>query len=120
MNKNEDILFCLGGYDLEMVEIKKLFSANTIDFLDAGLSWGVSSIDYQKKPYCTQTTKAVTIRKTIIVIESADFPSKKAQFLYNDHHYERKDKPKAAEWVGCRALILQFDRPFFEKGATNI
>ncbi len=109
MNKIEDVLFCLGGYDLEMEEIKKILAAHNIDFLDADLSWGASWKDYQTEPYLEQIAKALNDGKTIVGIELSDFPSNKEQFMSIDHHNERQNEPCAIEQIAS-LLYVRFIR----------
>ncbi len=109
MKTKEDLLFCLGGYDLEMEEIKKILAAHNIDFLDAGLSWGASWKEYQEEPYGIQITRAIANGKTIVGIELAGFPANEKQFLSIDHHNERQNEPCAIEQIAS-LLNIQLNR----------
>ena len=40
-------VFLLGGYDLEMLEIKKILDSKNVEYKDKNLSWGAKLSDYQ-------------------------------------------------------------------------
>lgn len=44
--KKEDVVFLIGGSDLEMEEIKRILVERNIDFEDKGLGWGAKLSDY--------------------------------------------------------------------------
>jgi hypothetical protein len=50
MNKNMDYSFFLGGYDLEMLEIRKILEScgykENEDFFDKKLKWGAKLSEY--------------------------------------------------------------------------
>ena len=90
-------LFLMGGYDLEMLEIKAMLESRALSFLDAELSWGASWNDYQQAPYKNIIEEAIEGGRTIIGIELADFPDNNEHFHLIDHHNERQDEPSSIE-----------------------
>lgn len=94
----KNCLFLLGGYDLEMVEIKKLLKTQEIDFLDLKLKWGASWLDYKKGASLKNIEKALDEEKTLVAIELDDFP-KGYQYHLIDHHNEKQSEVSSIEQV---------------------
>lgn len=87
--------FLLGGYDLEMLEVKKLLKAHNQNFYDKNLSWGAKLSDYRgliKDDFTTYVG--------IELIEDIEPPK---NYISIDHHNENSKKPASIEQL---ALLL--------------
>jgi len=88
-------LFLLGGYDLEMLEIKKLLltyrkqNNNAIEIADLKLSWGAKLSSYQT--YLNKAENYTTIYGVELIkdIEAPD------NYVTIDHHNELAHRPAA-------------------------
>lgn len=84
---NKNIVFLLGGNDLEMAEIKNLLEVEQIPYQDNNLSWGASWDSY--KNWCLDKGKAY---EKIYGIELAgDKPA--ANCILIDHHGKNMNRP---------------------------
>jgi len=110
MDNTKDFIFLLGGYDLEMLEIKKLLikymnSSNPklqVNYVDGGLHWGAGLSNYKEQIPQLNTKKIVGIE----LIE--DFPAPSNYFCI-DHHGENSDRPSSLEQV-AKLLNVSIDR----------
>ena len=88
-------VFFLGGYDAEMVEIKKILEEQRIEFFDKNLSWGASLSAYK------HDLKNLSPEKVPVFIElRLDRPYPENSIII-DHHGEKagKDKKTSIEQV---------------------
>lgn len=89
-----DFLFILGGADLEMVEIKRLLTANGFaegkNMADHHLAWGAKLSDYQSLFNDTQTFVGIELLQDI---------APPAHYINIDHHNENSFKPSSLEQV---------------------
>lgn len=92
--KNKKMIFLLGGYDLEMIEIKKILENNNIDFIDKNLSWGAKLSDY-----LDEIEKYKSTDVTIYGIELEVDISLPKNYKEIDHHNENSNKPSSIEQV---------------------
>lgn len=86
--------FLLGGYDLEMIEIRRLLEDNRQLFTDKKLSWGASLEDYQDVTEAQSDHHFVgielTVRDTMLI---------PARYFEIDHHNEKSYLPASIEQV---------------------
>ena len=93
--------FLLGGYDLEMVEIRKLLEANAMPFADLHLTWGAKWSDYTAviEQYHRQTDWQ---NRPLVGIELSGPRPDFAMLI--DHHNELSHRPasivQVAELLG--------------------
>lgn len=95
MKKKENIVFLLGGHDLEMETIKDVLSQGGYSFIDKGLTWQTAKLSQYKE----EIVNAAAEGKTIYGIELVkDIPTPNG---YNsiDHHNDRSDSPSSLEQV---------------------
>ncbi len=129
----QNYLFLLGGYDLEMLTIRKLLEANDLDFLDAGLDWSNATW----KAYTQVDTKdkihlAISNKKTIVGIELRGACPFNGDHIDIDHHGDRESEPSSIEQVANllgleltseQTLIAANDKGYIpamvEQGATE-
>jgi hypothetical protein len=90
-------VFLLGGYDLEMVEIKQLLINLGIRFHDEKLHWGNAKL--------SAYSKFLNNEERFIGIELQSDIEPPANYTLIDHHNERSDSPSSIEQV---AEILNF------------
>lgn len=83
-------LFLLGGYDLEMIEIKKILEQQKQDYKDKKLRWGAKLSDYQEY---------FDTNKTIVAIELQNDITPPLNFINIDHHNDDANKPSSIEQV---------------------
>lgn len=91
---------CLGGHDLEMIEIARLLATRPdVTVFDRGLPWGAKA-----SAYLTDLSHALADARRIVLIEladdlPADFPRERLTWI--DHHgsLAGADKPTAVEQV---------------------
>jgi len=93
--KTEKYCFLIGGYDLEMIEIKKLLKAHNQHFYDKNLSWGAKLSAY-KGWMVDEFTTYVGLE----LIEDIKPPE---NYISIDHHNERSAEPASIEQL---ALLL--------------
>ena len=80
MNKSHsgnEYVFLLGGYDLEMVEIRKILEANKLHISDKHLTWGAKLSSYQDEFDDVRTFIGIELTRDI------DPP---ANYIEIDHH----------------------------------
>jgi len=93
-------LFLLGGYDLEMIEIKKILKENGVDFKDKHLSWGAKLSEYRE---CLDFDGEIY---GIELIEDIEPP---ANYRAIDHHDKRYKQKSSLEQV-AEILDLKLTR----------
>lgn len=87
-------IFLIGGYDLEMLEIKKILLEKGIDFLDKKLSWGAKWTDYSEYFELTKYKD-----KTFVGIELGDKEYMPDDAIDIEHHNFDSDKPSSIEQI---------------------
>jgi len=87
--KNE-IVFLLGGYDLEMVEIKNILQQHSKHYIDKKLSWGAKLSSYK------DVLNDTTIYYGIELIEDIEPPK---NYITIDHHNDNQNKKSSIEQV---------------------
>ena len=100
--KNEPV-FLLGGYDLEMLEIKKLLIKHNKHYIDRKLSWGARVSKYQ------DIIHPSTHYYGIELIEDIELPK---NYIAIDHHNEHQDNKSALEQI---AEILNVELSRYQK-----
>jgi len=100
--KNEPV-FLLGGYDLEMVEIKKLLIKYNKHYIDRKLSWGARVSKYQ------DIIHPSTHYYGIELIEDMELPK---NYIAIDHHNEHQDNKSSLEQI---AKILNVELSRYQK-----
>ena len=85
-----DKLFLLGGYDLEIVEIKKLLESKNIAYKDKNLNWGAKLSDYQDE---------LAFERTLYGIELEADITPPANYIEIDHHGKNDHKKSSLEQV---------------------
>jgi len=85
-----DKLFLLGGYDLEIVEIKKLLESKNIAYKDKNLNWGAKLSDYQDE---------LAFEGTLYGIELEADITPPANYIEIDHHGKNDHKKSSLEQV---------------------
>jgi hypothetical protein len=95
------MIFLLGGYDLEMLEIKEILNKENINYEDKKLSWGAKLSDYK------DLLEKYEDKNLIIygVELEADITLPK-NYVEIDHHGKNDDKPSSLEQV---AKILDIE-----------
>lgn len=85
-------LFLLGGYDLEMIEIKKILNEKKEEYFDKNLSWGAKLSYY---------TNEISENKDMEIVGIELIKDMKLDFNYIDidHHNENIDKKSSLEQV---------------------
>jgi len=90
--------FLLGGYDLEMQEIRQMLEENGyqegLDFLDFGLSWGACLSAYAQHFHTSRINVAIELTEDI---------SPPDRYLRIDHHNDLQDQ--AASLLQVAALL---------------
>jgi len=89
--KDNTYLFLLGGYDLEMVEIKKFLDLVGEVYIDKKLSWGAKLSAYQ-----ADLGRTDVVYVGIELIEDIPLP---ANYISIDHHNERSHEPASIEQI---------------------
>ena len=97
-SKTKPYLFVLGGYDLEMVEIRNLLENHDYSYLDAQLSWGASWDAYLNDSFHAALEMAQKKSHLVVGIELANFP-KSSGYLSINHHNEHENNPSSIEQV---------------------
>jgi len=85
-----DKLFLLGGYDLEMLEIKELLKSKNIDYKDKELKWGAKLSDYKEFLNFDGTLYGIELEQDIE-------PPK--NYIEIDHHGKNDHKLSSLEQV---------------------
>jgi hypothetical protein len=96
----EDFMFLLGGYDLEMLEIRKLLNGvkNSVspefivDYRDRNLQWGAGLSNY------SADIKELKSKKIVGIELAGDIPVP-PNYICIDHHGERSAMPSSIEQV---------------------
>jgi len=90
------LVFFLGGYDLEMVTIKKLLDEKKITYYDKKLSWGAKASDYKE-----EIDKTISDGLIPVLIELDNDLELPKNCILIDHHGERSgiDKPSSLRQV---------------------
>ncbi|MGC8866147.1 MAG: hypothetical protein ACP5O2_10565 [Bacteroidales bacterium] len=85
-------LFLLGGYDLEMLTIRRLLKRKGYNFVDKKLSWGAKLSAYKE---------SFDTLHHYIGIELIDDITPPARYTSIDHHNNDYEKPSALEQVAA-------------------
>ena len=100
--------FLFGGYDLEMVEIRKLLEANGLaehsDFADLHLGWGA-----RLSAYADVLASPALAGRRFVGIELLEDMALPSGYLRVDHHNDLSNMPAAIVQVG---ELLSDDRYF--------
>jgi hypothetical protein len=101
----EDTVYCflLGGYDLEMLEIRKILEAEEQMYIDLKLAWGAKLSAYSA--YLNDTGHFVGIE----LVEDMEKPR---HYKAIDHHNEYSGNPSAIEQV---ADLLNIELNWYQK-----
>ena len=95
------MIFLLGGYDLEMLEIKEILNKENINYEDKKLTWGAKLSDYK------DVLKKYEDKELIIYgIELESDVELPKNYVEIDHHGKNDDKPSSLEQV---AKILNIE-----------
>ncbi len=131
--KNNQLIFFLGGHDLEMLTIRELLDENGIPYYDKGLSWGAKASDYREEIEETLSTGRVPV--LVELVDDMDISRRKVIII--DHHGEKAgtDRPTAlhqvfdllqipkAKWSRWFELVAANDRGYIPEmlkiGATK-
>ena len=112
------LVFFLGGYDLEMVTIRDLLAQEGSPYYDKGLSWGARASDYSVEIEATLAQGQVPV----LVELTNDLPLDLAQVILVDHHgaYAGEGRPTSLHQV-CALLALPPERwtRWYELVAAN-
>ena len=112
------LVFFLGGYDLEMVTIRDLLAQEGIPYHDKGLSWGAKASDYRAEIETTLAQGQVPV----LVELANDLRLDLAQVILVDHHgaYAGEGRPTSLHQV-CTLLALPPERwtRWYELVAAN-
>lgn len=87
----KNTIFFLGGYDLEMLEIKKLLLAEKFKVLDTKLSW--------ENAWLSKYARFFNKTKRFVGIELREDIKPPLHYQLIDHHNENSDIPSAIEQV---------------------
>jgi hypothetical protein len=101
MNTDIPLIFLLGGYDLEMVEIKQMLINLEIRFYDEKLHWNNAKLSAYKK--------FLNNEEHFIGIELQSDIEPPANYTLIDHHNEKSLSPSAIEQV-AEILKVQLTR----------
>ena len=88
--KKEEVVFLIGGHDLEMLEIINILNKSGIKYIDKNLSWGAKLSDYSDELSFTGVIYGVELEMDIA-------PPK--NYIEIDHHNENSDKKSSLEQV---------------------
>jgi hypothetical protein len=102
-NVKNEMVFLLGGYDLEMLEIKNILIKNSKHFIDKKLSWGAKLSSYK------DILNDTTLYYGIELIEDIQPPK---NYISIDHHNENQIKKSSIEQV---AEILHIELNRYQK-----
>ncbi len=94
--QNKDVVFLLGGHDLEMLEIKKILEEQNIRYFDKDLEWGARLSAYMDLLNEENHFVGVELLK--------DIPSPK-HYIEVDHHNENSHKPSCIEQIASLLYI---------------
>jgi len=83
-------LFLLGGYDLEMLEIKSILDAYKISYVDKKLSWGSKLSEYKNE---------LNFDGIIYAVELEEDITPPANYIQIDHHGINDNNPSSLEQV---------------------
>ncbi|MEM5777462.1 MAG: hypothetical protein QXJ06_03360 [Candidatus Aenigmatarchaeota archaeon] len=83
---NNDYVFFLGGYDLEMLEIKKILEENNCKLYDKNLSWGAKASSYKDELSNLEQDEIPVLIELEIDIKVPD------KSIIIDHHNEKAGK----------------------------
>lgn len=100
MGKN--VIFLLGGHDLEMQEIRSILNEKKIKYLDQNLSWGVQLSDYQEELLSYQDNRDYIIYG-VELIADIFAPSNYKEI---DRHNKNSHEPSSLEQV-AKVLDLE-------------
>jgi len=95
------MIFLLGGYDLEMVTIKKLLDLHNISYLDKKLSWGAKLSDY--------SDILTGEEESVYGVELVEDTKPPKNYISIDHHNKNSHKLSALEQV-ANLLNIELDR----------
>ena len=93
MNGIQNHIFFLGGYDAEMLSIKKILEQYNLTFYDQNLSWGAKLSDYDKE------LRTLPLDKIPVLIELAIDISHSSNAIIIDHHNQDETKKSSIEQV---------------------
>jgi hypothetical protein len=96
----DQLIFLLGGHDLEMMEIKSILEQNHFNYYDLDLRWGAKLNEYQK---------FFNNKNTFIGIELINDCDPPFHYVEIDHHNEKSNLPSSIEQV-AKLLNLELNR----------
>ena len=86
-NRNNMVVM-LGGYDAEMLEIRRVLEAEGVAFCDKGLGWGAAASAYQE-----EIAQAVETGKQVVTVELTRDINLPEGSIEVDHHGDRSSEP---------------------------
>lgn len=98
-------VFLLGGYDLEMLEIKKILDSKNVEYKDKNLSWGAKLSDYQDILEKYKNEEDVILYGVEL---EANITAPK-NYIEIDHHGKNDDKQSSLEQV-AKMLDIELSR----------
>jgi hypothetical protein len=101
--KPKTYVYFLGGYDLEMFEIRKILEAKNAKFIDNTLKWGAKSSDYQPQIDALSSDEI----PVFIELEIDYKPSREFEII--DHHGDYAHRKTAIEQIAQR-FDIKLDR----------
>jgi hypothetical protein len=96
----KELVFLLGGYDLEMLEIKKILDSKNITFHDRKLSWGARLSAYQD---------VFDDQNTFVAVELIEDCLPPKHYIQIDHHNEKSHLPASIEQA-AKLLSIELNR----------
>ena len=88
VNVRNNVVIMLGGYDAEMLEIRRVLETEGVAFCDKGLGWGAAASAYQE-----EIAQAVSEGKTPVLVELARDIELPQGSIEIDHHGDRSSEP---------------------------
>ncbi len=86
--ENRNIVVMLGGYDAEMLEIRRVLEAEGVAFCDKGLGWGAKT-----SAYAEEIAAAEAAGKTVVTVELTRDINLPQGTIEVDHHGDRSSEP---------------------------
>lgn len=90
ITQKSDLIFLLGGYDLEMLEIRNILHTHGLKFLDKHLAWGAKLSDYRDE---------FDNMYTFVGIELIQDTEPPEHYIDINHHNEKVKKDSSLEQV---------------------
>lgn len=88
VNVRNNMVVMLGGYDAEMLEIRRVLEAEGVAFCDKGLGWGAKA-----SAYAEEIAAAEAAGKTVVTVELTRDVNLPQGTIEVDHHGDRSNEP---------------------------